>query len=132
MRIVRQAEQLGVTKSAYNYEPFQMPTDAVWHYRKFDVEQSFEGEDDRRRQEELTENIARAGIEKPLSIILSDDHRHALIGDGNHRVAAARKLGLSTVPVWIDVWEPEDRAFLSTQGAKDLEPWLQQWIGANL
>jgi hypothetical protein len=128
MRIQAQADQHGLVRRAYNYEPFEMPTEAVWHYRKFDVYE--EGES--RMQTELAEDIARSGVQTPLSIALGSDHRQALIQDGNHRVAAARRVGRPTVPVWIDTWDEGDLAYLSSLGAKDLEPWLRQWVEANL
>jgi len=130
MRIQRQAETF--TRVAYNYEVFQMPTEAAWHYRKFDVYAEMEGPSDAERQEELERDIAAYGIQKPLSIALGSDHRQALMQDGNHRIAAARKLGLYEVPVSVDTWDEVDLAYLGTQGAKDLEPWLRQWVSANL
>lgn len=54
--------------------------------------------------DELTEQIAREGIQEPLTLLYGDEGIHKeeaypRLSDGNHRLAAALRLGLPEVPV---------------------------------
>ena len=49
--------------------------------------------------EELTEDIRKNGIQDPLILQYHQKNRTVRIGEGNHRLEAARRLGLENVPV---------------------------------
>ena len=49
--------------------------------------------------EELAEDIRGNGIREPLILQYSQKSRTVLLGEGNHRLEAARRLGLEHVPV---------------------------------
>ena len=78
------------------------------HYREFDREtlpapiipfiQSY-------TVDQVTEWVKENGIsnEKPLELSLFEDK--ALLTDGNHRVLAAHKLNMVTVPVMVRIYE---------------------------
>ena len=56
-------------------------------------------EDARQNIDELKESIKAKGFEEPLILEYSPRDRHAYLGEGNHRLAAAKELGLTHVPV---------------------------------
>ena len=47
----------------------------------------------------LTENIRQHGVKEPLIMEYGQNDRRAYIGEGNHRLAAAVRLGLPALPV---------------------------------
>jgi hypothetical protein len=47
----------------------------------------------------LTKDLKENGIREPLSIIYNAETKHAVLGSGNHRLAAAKRLGLTALPV---------------------------------
>ena len=49
---------------------------------------------------ELTGDIAARGIQKPIALRYDPSHHAAMVDDGNHRLAVARRLGLETVPAY--------------------------------
>lgn len=49
--------------------------------------------------EELTEDIRANGIREPLIIQYHQKNRTVRLGEGNHRLEAARRLGMEHVPV---------------------------------
>jgi len=48
---------------------------------------------------ELTENIRQNGIRDPLILQYHQKNRTVILGEGNHRLESARRLGLESVPV---------------------------------
>lgn len=48
---------------------------------------------------ELTEDIRQNGIREPLLLAYSQKSRTVVLGEGNHRLEAARRLGMEHVPV---------------------------------
>jgi hypothetical protein len=89
----------------------ELPVDELWKHREYD---RF-GADRYKTSEELNalkESIEKEGIKDPLTLnvatpndpLISGGTREqvaAKLGEGNHRLAIARKLGLKTVPVQI-------------------------------
>jgi len=49
--------------------------------------------------DELKQSIPTEGFKEPLIVEYAAGDRHAYLGEGNHRLAAAKELGLSHVPV---------------------------------
>lgn len=47
----------------------------------------------------LAIDIVRAGFREPLVLLFNPANSHALLGEGNHRLAIAEELGLTHVPV---------------------------------
>lgn len=82
-----------------------LPTDLVARYAEYDREETG-GE----ALDMLTEVIRRDGIRSPLR--LSTDGRTAILHEGNHRLAAARRLGIEEVPVHITL----DREVRANEG----------------
>lgn len=75
----------------------QLPTDLVARCRAVDRELVGSAlVDTPAHLDQLTDSIAREGIKVPLALGYND-HFAAL--DGNHRIAAALRLGLRSVPV---------------------------------
>jgi hypothetical protein len=51
--------------------------------------------------DDLTDQIRKEGFKEPLTIMYDPDRGLALLGDGNHRLAAAKRLGVDNVPVHV-------------------------------
>lgn len=73
-----------------------------------------EGNDQRRSPEEQAEleNELRGGLREPIIIVVGKNSRTAKVGEGNHRVMAARKLGFDSIPARVIVggeWGSEKR-----------------------
>ena len=49
---------------------------------------------------ELTRSLTEEGFREPLKLEYEPDSRRAYLGEGNHRLVAARLAGYSAVPVW--------------------------------
>src|ERR1035437_4615004 len=49
---------------------------------------------------ELTSDIAARGIQKPIALRYDPSHHAAMVDDGHHRLVAAQRLGLETVPAY--------------------------------
>lgn len=95
-----------------------LPTSVAFHYREYDRAGG--------AVDELTEQIAQQGILTPLRI--STDGEYAVVHEGNHRLQAAQRLGISEVPVIVTF----DSPVVSNGGrVAQLEPVLQSWIAQN-
>lgn len=70
----------------------QIPTDHVWGIR------DTEAVDDPSRN--LDSKIQADGIKEPLDVAVLGGH--ASLADGHHRLLAAKRLGLTHVPVSVD------------------------------
>jgi hypothetical protein len=100
-----------------------LPIDVVHHYREFDRPY-----DANTRM--LERIIGDQGIRQPLRI--STDGTHALLHEGNHRLHAARRLGLTHLPVQVTLEKPGD--VMRNNGARPpapLEPVLADWVDRN-
>jgi hypothetical protein len=49
--------------------------------------------------DKLTKHMRENGLESPLSVVYNPETHHAILGSGNHRLAAAKRLGLTELPV---------------------------------
>lgn len=83
--------------------PVELPVPLVVRYRAVDREAAGSAlVDTPQHLDALAEDIARHGIRTPLRLGFCEDFGTL---DGNHRIAVALRLGLTTVPVAV-VWEP--------------------------
>jgi hypothetical protein len=55
----------------------------------------------------LKESIKTEGFREPLVVQYGSRDRYAYLGEGNHRLAAAKELGLTHVPVRVNKYGPE-------------------------
>lgn len=109
-----------------------LPIDVVHHYREFDRPY-----DANTRMVQRV--IADQGIRQPLKI--STDGTHAMLIEGNHRLHAARQLGMTHLPVQVFLEKPGEVMgkkhpdMLATHpdyhDPAPLEPVLSDWIKDN-
>lgn len=71
-----------------------VPTHIVAKYMEFD-----RGSENPAKVDRLAKDIAENGIQNPLQIEYSHEHGWGTLAEGNHRLAAAIKLGLTHVPI---------------------------------
>ena len=93
-----------------------MPTSAVAHYAEY-------ARDGEQLEAVMYAIQQRGGIWSPVDI--STDGRLALLHEGNHRLAAAQRLGIAEIPVRVSV-DPVVRANEGTP--VPLEPVLEGWL----
>lgn len=93
-----------------------MPTSAVAHYAEY-------ARDGEQLDAVMYAIQKRGGIWSPVDI--STDGRLALLHEGNHRLAAAQRLGIAEIPVRVSV-DPVVRANEGTP--VPLEPVLEGWL----
>lgn len=69
-----------------------VPTSTLYRYREYD----------RPVAPGLADDVRRHGIKDPLILTYSQSTGEAMLGEGNHRLAVARSLGISHLParVW--------------------------------
>ena len=72
-----------------------VPTSTIYRYREYDKYDLRHPDD----VEELAWSIAREGWREPLMLEYYQGNKRVLLGEGNHRLHAARLLGLTHVPV---------------------------------
>jgi ParB-like nuclease domain len=122
------AQRISIVR-VYGYHPpdevtpdLWLPTEVAAHYHVANM--------DHRRPIDppLEADIREKGILFPLTIYTNG--QHALIGDGNHRVRIAIKLGLEKVPV--QVLPDNLRRKASRCGHPVLEPVLNAWVQEHL
>jgi hypothetical protein len=80
-----------------------MEVDVLWEYREFkrdEVPAPRSSFIETHSLEEVTNHVKEAGM---LPVELSIVKDQALLTDGNHRIAAARHLGWTHVPVYVTV-----------------------------
>ena len=58
---------------------------------------------DEARVQQLTQDIQKYGLDEPLLIQVGKDNRNAILGEGNHRLEAARRLGYTHMPARVMV-----------------------------
>lgn len=78
---------------AYEDEIEMVPTSSMHPLREYDREKQPNTDLDA-----LTEDIRTNGIREPMILLYGQDDRKAVIGEGNHRLAAAERLGMEEVP----------------------------------
>jgi len=106
-----------------------MPISAAHHYK---IQHDDTGRGDNPEDSEwpdLLNDIKSNGMRRPLHI--STDGKYAMLGDGHHRLNAATQLGMSHVPVSIDVKEPgywENEAHWEHPIVQPLEQHLSKWL----
>lgn len=109
-----------------------LPIDVVHHYREFDRPYD--------KNTQMIERVIRdQGIRQPLRI--STDGTHGMLIEGNHRLHAARRLGMTHLPVQVYLEGPGEVMGRKTQDMLDahpgyhnpapLEPVLADWINKN-
>lgn len=78
-----------------------MPTDEVAKYREFERDREGVGArpDSKVNIDELVKDIEQNGVASPLSMIYYQGDKTAILGEGNHRLAAALRMGMPEVPV---------------------------------
>lgn len=69
-----------------------VPTDVMWSLREYDRRTT-----DKARVDRIAESLRRFGFTSPVIITYHQHERTVLLGEGNHRVAAARQAGLPYV-----------------------------------
>ena len=58
---------------------------------------------DEQRVQQLTQDIQKYGLDEPLLIQVGKNNRNAILGEGNHRLEAARRLGYTHMPARVVV-----------------------------
>lgn len=85
-----------------------VPTEHLDKFREYDrevepghadIKSGVAWEEDKTHLDALTEDIAKNGIQHPGFLIYGQKDRRAIIGEGNHRLAAAKRLGIPAVPM---------------------------------
>jgi hypothetical protein len=91
----------------YQTEPSWQMTHAGWleiadveRFREYDRQGADRAMDDA-ELDHLTEAIRQHGILHPLGLEWSTADGHAYLGEGHHRLIAARRLGMQRVPVMV-------------------------------
>lgn len=97
MMILSQAQQWPL-RCAGAEPDVHLPTDEVWQYRQFNPGWGPAGVgDDGWSKGKVKKHIAKNGIQDPITV--STNGTHGLVEDGHHRLAIAKELGMSHVPV---------------------------------
>jgi hypothetical protein len=65
-----------------------VPTSVLWKLREFD----------RSPMGDLRYSVMEKGLQEPIMLIYYSHTRRAYVGEGNHRIAIARSLGLEALP----------------------------------
>lgn len=72
------------------------------------------------RVEEVLDSIRREGIREPLVVTFNPKTGKMYLGDGNHRLEAAERLGMPWVPVRVNVrrmpWDEDDLDYFKRNG----------------
>lgn len=76
-----------------------VPTYTIDQYREYDLYDLRDPDNVQR----IAESIAEQGWREPLMLEYYSKDKKVLLGEGNHRLQAARQLGLTHVPVWVYV-----------------------------
>ncbi len=82
--------------------PVEFKLEKIWPYREYTRTRS-EGLNTPEEWDVLAESLTEKGWspERPLHfVVFRDDAIPPKVGEGNHRLAIARKLGIEWVPVW--------------------------------
>lgn len=74
-----------------------VPTETLLRHREYDRES--EPREGPGHLDRITASIAEKGVQAPLIMTYGQHDRRAYIGEGNHRLAAAKRLGISHLPV---------------------------------
>jgi hypothetical protein len=78
-----------------------VPVEFLWSVKDFDREKStHKGEG---YLDSLTKEIAKKGIQAPVAIYFYYESGKVILGEGNHRLAVARRLGLTELPAYVHV-----------------------------
>lgn len=81
----------------------RVPIESLMGFRDFDREVTKKSGPGATDLDALTEDIRQHGFHRPLAFQYFQKQGKAFLADGNHRLAAARRLGLKTVPVFARV-----------------------------
>lgn len=104
------------------YTPhMMMPTRIADYYKEYD-------RDTEEAQSRALEKVIRehGKIRQPL--LISTDGTHAIMHEGNHRLALAKKLGMSHVPIRVSL----DKEVKVNEGMPvPMEPFLKDWVTKN-
>lgn len=82
--------------------PVMFPIEEIWPYREY-TRTRYAGFNTPEEWDALVESMAAEGWdpEQPLHfIVYRNPERAPKVGEGNHRLAIARQLGIRSVPVW--------------------------------
>lgn len=76
-----------------------VPTRDIFYYREYDFYDLREPDN----VEKIAQSLEQEGWKEPLMLEYYQDDKMVLLGEGNHRLHAARQLGLTHVPVrvWV-------------------------------
>jgi hypothetical protein len=105
-------------------EPLMVPTEHLAPHIVFD--RSTMMEQSKPNFQELLAHIKKHGIQDPVT--METDGQTGTLGDGNHRWAAAKVLGLSHVPTR---FVRENTKFLQHIGAPELHPTIRQHLAEH-
>jgi hypothetical protein len=82
---------------AYGNNIQMVPTNILKHYREYN--RATDSAHSLEQVNKLMEDIKKHGIKEPLILEYATKDKTAYLGEGNHRLAAAIKLGIKDVPV---------------------------------
>lgn len=81
-----------------------MPTESLWRYREYTwtkEKSRYSASGDPSRWDRLVQSLTTEGWKEsdPAIFEIGYEDKHAKLGEGNHRLAVARQVGLAKVPV---------------------------------
>lgn len=85
--------------SPYAAKTEEVPVSVVSRFMEIDREVTPKFRGDFAALDELTADIKANGFKEPIILDYDPEHGLALLGEGNHRLAAAKRLGLDSVPM---------------------------------
>lgn len=106
-------------------ETIKMPLDMIWYYREFNRE-SLPIDNTGEHLDNLEEQILKNGFTDPIRLRI--DGIWAVVVEGNHRLAVAKRLKLKHVPVKVshnEIWGP------TKNRAKMIEEDLEEFLKDN-
>lgn len=76
-----------------------VPTHVLDRHKEYDRETEPRFAGDHAHLDGVTRDIAAHGVTSPLIMTYGQHDRHAYLSEGNHRLAAAKRLGITHLPV---------------------------------
>lgn len=81
--------------TSYNYE--WVKTETIWEYKEFDRSEHYQN------IEKLEDKLSTEGFTEPLILHYSHKYKTAYLTEGNHRLLAAKNLGIQYIPIRVTI-----------------------------
>lgn len=101
-------------------DPLMVPTEHLDPHKTYDWTDSVQ------KNPRLLKDIQRRGIQQPA--IMETDGKLGILSDGNHRLAAAKMLGIPQMPV---VFNAQPSRYLQRGGGVPLHPSIQKHLAEH-